>query len=90
MSLIRMSKISLIKNVIIKRRQPHCFMFHTPMKAIKLEATIMPNRAGYQSPNFLIEGENTAGKLNTIHINPIIQTMEINKGLFLITDSITS
>jgi hypothetical protein len=55
---------------------------------MKLAATINPNNAGYQSPNFFTEGENTAGKLNTIQIKPRMQTMVNNIGRFLITDSI--
>ncbi len=49
---------------------------------MKLQATINPNKAGYQSPIFLIEGEKTAGKLNTIHIKPRIQITEMRVGRF--------
>ncbi len=73
---------------MINKLAPHRFMCQTPIYAIKLEATIKPNKAGYQSPSFFTEGENTAGKLKTIQINPIIQTTVINTGLFLTTDSI--
>src|SRR3972149_6460887 len=62
---------------------PHLFKCHTPIKEIKLIATIKPNKAGYQSPSFFTEGENTAGKLNTIQINPNIQTSDSNFGRFL-------
>lgn len=73
---------------MMNKLHPHRFMFHTPIYEIKLEATIIPKSAGYQSPSFLIEGENTAGRLKTIHIKPMIQTMVINTGLFLTTTAI--
>lgn len=56
---------------------------------MKLVATSIPKRAGYQSPNFLSEGENTPGKLNTIHINPSIQTMVIKTGRFIAAPCMT-
>jgi hypothetical protein len=57
-------------------------MCHTPIYEIKLLATINPNKAGYQSPIFLIEGEKTDGKLNTIQIKPRIQMILIRRGRF--------
>lgn len=55
---------------------------------MKLEATINPNNAGYQSPIFFMDGENTAGRLNTIHIKPSTQTTDNNIGRFRVTTSI--
>lgn len=85
-SLIVMSIDSFMKKVIINKLHHHRFIFQTPIKEIKLKATINPNKAGYQSPSFLMEGENTAGKLNTTQIKPRMQTTEIKKGLRRITD----
>lgn len=47
---------------------------------MKLLATINPNNAGYQSPIFLMAGENTEGKLNTIQVKPRIQMIRIRTG----------
>gem|GEM_PF-5635532 len=80
--------ISFIKKAIIYKLAPHLFMCQTPINAIKLIATIKPNKAGYQSPSFFTEGENTAGKLNTIQIKPKTQTSVSNFGRCLIIDSI--
>lgn len=57
-------------------------MCQTPIKEIKLAATINPNKAGYQSPNFFMEGEKTAGKETTTQQKPSMQTMVNNKGRF--------
>jgi hypothetical protein len=54
---------------------------------MKLTATINPKSAGYQSPSFFTDGENTAGKLNTIHVNPKTHTIVSNFGRFMIIDS---
>ena len=74
--------ISFKKKMIINKLAPQRFMCQTPIKEIKLPATINPNKAGYQSPNFFMAGENTPGKLNTIHINPNTQTSVSNFGRF--------
>ena len=53
-------------------------------------ATRTPKSAGYQSPIFLSEGENTPGKLNTIQMNPSIHTVEINPGRFMAAPCIST
>lgn len=88
MSLIRIRIISFTKKEITNKLTPQRFMCHTPIYEIKLTATINPKRAGYQSPSFFTEGENTAGKLNTIQVKPNTQTKVSNFGRFLIMDSI--
>lgn len=45
---------------------------------------INPNKPGTNTPNFLIDGENTCGKLKTVPQNPKTQSMVIN--LFLLIE----
>ncbi len=51
---------------------------------MKLQATISPNKAGYQSPIFLTDGENIDGKLNTIHMNPRMQIIRMRIGRLMV------
>ena len=87
-SLIIIRREVLTEKVMMKSVQPHRFIFQTPMYAMKLAATSKPNNAGYQSPSFLTEGENTAGREKTIQKKPMMQTIEIKIGRFLILVSI--
>lgn len=58
------------------------------MYAIKLPATKNPYKAGTKSPNFFTAGENTAGKVNTIDIKPIMQMNVMMPGLFTINEKL--
>jgi len=87
-SSIAINTISFTKKAIANTFTPQRFICQTPINDIKLAATINPNNAGYQSPSFFTDGENTPIKPNIIQIKPKMHTMVSNTGRFLIVVSI--